>query len=217
MRAFPRKGCRASVPCVVHPTSLITQAGFSLVELLVVLAVLIVLTTLYWGFSSPNYQRRQTKLCAQSLQKIQVAMEIYARENRDRFPATAGARTAEDALDVLIPRYTADTSIFVCPGSKDAPVPEAESIRNRKVSYAYFMGRRLADARETLMSDRQIDALPKSAGQLVFSSTGKPPGNNHSSFGGNFLFCDGHVEFSPPVIPFSTSLPPNVVLLNPKP
>lgn len=217
MRALLKKDCRANVPCAVRRSSPSAQTGFSLIELLVVLAVLIVLTTLYWGFSSPAYQKRQTKLCAEDLQKIQVAMEIYARENADQYPAAAGARTAEDALDVLVPRYTADTSVFICPGSKDAPVPAGESIRNRKISYAYFMGRRLADTRETLMSDRQVDTLPKSAGQLVFSRTGKPPGNNHSSFGGNFLFCDGHVEASPAVIPFSFSLPQNVRLLNPIP
>jgi len=68
-----------------------------------------------------------------------------------------------------------------------------------------------------LMSDRQVDGLPKEAGQIVFSQTGKPPGSNHKQNGGNFLFCDGHVESSTVRAPFSLVLTQGVVLLNPKP
>jgi prepilin-type processing-associated H-X9-DG protein len=62
-----------------------------------------------------------------------------------------------------------------------------------------------------------VDALFKTAGQLVFSTTGKPPGNNHEKSGGNFLFCDGHAESSPARAPFSMTATQGVVLLNPRP
>jgi prepilin-type processing-associated H-X9-DG protein len=79
------------------------------------------------------------------------------------------------------------------------------------------MGRQAADAQEALMSDKQLDTQPKNAGQYVFSSTGKPPGNNHHKYGGNFLFCDGRLELTPARAPFSLVLTQGVVLLNPKP
>jgi prepilin-type processing-associated H-X9-DG protein len=66
------------------------------------------------------------------------------------------------------------------------------------------------------MSDRQIDTLPKPAGAPVFSTDGKPPGNNHHKYGGNFLFTDGHTESSGPKAPFVIAWPTNVTLLNPK-
>ena len=77
------------------------------------------------------------------------------------------------------------------------------------------MGWRLGDTSEALMSDRQVDTQSKAMGQSVFSSTGKPPGNNHEKSGGNVLFSDGHVQPTPPNAAFSLGLTQGVVLLNP--
>ena len=175
------------------------------------------LTTIYWGFGSPSNQHRRKIACQENLQKIHVAMEIYANDFGGTFPVAAGARTSEEALAVLVPRYTADTGIFICPGSKDLPLPAGESFRDRKISYAYYLGQRPANPQGLLMSDRQTDTRPKGAGQYAFSETGKPPGNNHGKDGGNFLFCDGHVESTPARVAFSLAVTQGVVLLNPKP
>ena len=53
------------------------------------------------------------------------------------------AVTSEDVLEELVPKYTADTTIFICPGGRDSQIPSGEPLRNHKISYAYFMGRRL--------------------------------------------------------------------------
>jgi prepilin-type N-terminal cleavage/methylation domain-containing protein/prepilin-type processing-associated H-X9-DG protein len=193
------------------------RGGFSLIELLIVLALMLVLMTMYYGAGSSSHQARMKKNCEQNLLKIYVAMEIYANDNHGKFPQTAGARTSEEVLDVLVPRYTADTAIFICPGSKDSSLPAGESFRKATISYAYYMGRRASDKTEALMSDRQTDTQPKKAGDPVFSTTGKKPGNNHHKYGGNFLFCDGRVEASPILIPFPLALSTNVELLNPRP
>jgi hypothetical protein len=79
------------------------------------------------------------------------------------------------------------------------------------------MGRRLDAPENPLMSDRQVNTEPKHVGELVFSPDGKPPGNNHHKFGGNFLLGDGSVQFSPAQLSFSLALAPGIVLLNPKP
>jgi prepilin-type processing-associated H-X9-DG protein len=62
-----------------------------------------------------------------------------------------------------------------------------------------------------------VDTAPKTPGQKVFSLDGKKPGNNHNKFGGNFLFCDGNVQYTPAQLAFALSSATNVVLLNPKP
>ncbi len=191
-------------------------SGFSLIELLIVAALILILTTLYWGSGSGSRQKALKASCQNNLQKIHIAMEIFANDHAGQFPQAPGARTAEEPLDALVPRYTSDTMVFICPGSKDAPLPSGESFRQRKISYAYYMGRRLTDAQEPLLSDRQVDTSSKTAGQQIFSSTGKPPGNNHNKSGGNILFCDGHVQQTPPNAAFSLGLTQGIVLLNPK-
>jgi len=196
----------------------LSQSGFSLIELLVVAALLLLLCTLYWGSSSSGNQQRQTQMdCQVHLQKIHVAMAIFATDHAGQFPAVPGARTSAEALDALVPRYTVDTAAFICPGSKDSPLPAGESIRQHRISYDYYMGRRATEPQQILMSDRQVNAQSKRAGESVFSASGKPPGNNHGKRGGNLLFCDGHAESSPPQLPFSLILTQGVVLLDPSP
>lgn len=192
------------------------RSAFSVIELLVVAALVIILFTMYWGFGSASSQRRQRDACQQNLKRIHLALELYARDFGDAFPKSPGASTSEDALTALVPKDSVDTTIFICPGSKDSPLPPGEPFRDRAISYAYYMGRSTSDPGEALMSDRQIDTRSRSAGQYAFSATGKPPGNNHGRDGGNVLFCDGHVESTPARVPFPLAFPKTVVLLNPR-
>lgn len=180
-----------------------------------VVAILVVLTAMYWNFAGRNTRMSQRKACAKNLQRNLIAMEIYALDHADKFPEVAGARTSAAALDGLLPKYTVDASAFICPASKDSALPSGVSIAKYRISYAYYMGRKKSDPVAVLFSDQQVDALAKAAGQFAFSTNGRAPGNNHREDGGNFLFTDGRVEWSPPRVPFSLALPPGVVLLNP--
>lgn len=186
-----------------------------MIELLLVVAIIAIIAAMYMRATTGSGQNRQLKNCQKNLQKLYIAMEIYAMDHQGNFPAVAGAQTSGAALDGLVPRYTVDTSAFICPGSSTAALPSGESIANRKISYAYYMGRTKRDATSVLMSDQQVDTLAKTAGQPAFSPTGKAPGNNHGKAGGNFLFGDGHAESTPARLPFSLVLTQGVVLLNP--
>ena len=196
-------------------------AAFSLIELLVTLALMVILTTMMWGFASAKHQRNQKQLCADNLQKIYLAMQIYANDFGGKLPQNTSAQTSETVLDELVPKYTADTSIFICPGGRDSQIPSGEPLAKHKISYAYYMGYHLATNADStpfvLMSDRQINTEPKRAGEFVFSENGKSPGNNHHKYGGNFLFSDGSVQTGGPQLKFSILSAPGVVLLNPKP
>ena len=195
----------------------VATAGFSLVELFATLLLMIVLSTMMWGFALTRHQRNQKQLCADNLQKIYLAMQIYANDFGGELPHTTNAATSEEVLDKLVPRYTADTSTFICPGGRDPQIPSGESLIKHKISYAYYMGRHLDTPQAVLMSDRQVDTQPKSAGEFVFSSNGRSPGNNHHKYGGNFLLCDGSVQSCPAQLTFSLAATQGVVLLNPKP
>ena len=189
--------------------------GFSLIELLITVAIILILSTLYFGPNTAGKQQALKRACQKNLEKIYVSMELYANEHAGRFPDEPGARTSEEALSVLVPKYTSDPSPFACPGSSDGPLQSGTGLRGQRISYAYYMGRTLTNTAQVLMSDRQVDTLGKAAGEAVFSTTGKGPGNNHRKFGGNLLFCDGHAESIPAIAPFSLPLTNGEVLLNP--
>ncbi len=187
-----------------------------MIELLAVVAILMLLFVLYWGPRRTDSHARQAQQdCRTHLQRIYIAMDIYANEHAGKFPDLPGARTPQEALDALVPQYMADTTVFLCPGTKDPPLGPDESFRQHRISYAYYMGRHDRDPQLPLMSDWQVGSASSAAGAPTFSTTGKPPGNNHGKRGGNFLFCDGHAEASPPSVPFSIGLTQGVILLNP--
>jgi prepilin-type N-terminal cleavage/methylation domain-containing protein/prepilin-type processing-associated H-X9-DG protein len=192
-----------------------SSAGFSLLEMLLVIGIVLILFTLYWAPRKGSRQRALLTSCQRNLERIYIAQEIYANDHAGRFPVVAGAGRSEQVLDLLVPRYTSDTASFICPASQDTAPPGGGSFLNSKISYAYYMGRSLTNSQAALMSDAQVDGQAKAPGQLVFSSTGKPPGNNHARAGGNFLFGDGHVDASPAHSAFALPLEPGTVLLNP--
>jgi prepilin-type N-terminal cleavage/methylation domain-containing protein/prepilin-type processing-associated H-X9-DG protein len=190
--------------------------GFSLIEMLITLSLILVMSVMLYGFGSRSHQQKQKRSCEKNLQTIYLALDIYAKENSGALPHVAGAETSEAPLSQLVPRYTVASEAFICPGSKDKELPNGEPFADRRISYAYWMGRRLGSASTLLMSDRQVNALPKVPGAQVFSYDGKPPGNNHHKFGGNYLFADGHTETAGTNAPFAIAWPTNVTFLNPK-
>ena len=194
-----------------------SDAGFSLIEMLITLALILIMFTMLYGFGSRSHQKTQKQACEKNLQNIYLALDIFAKENHGELPAVTNASSSEAPLSLLVPRYTVASEIFICPGSKDGALPNGEPFAERRISYAYFMGRTLTEPNAILMSDRQVNAQLKAGGEHVFSADGKPPGNNHHKFGGNYLFTDGHTESFGAKAPFSIAWPTNVTFLNPKP
>lgn len=199
------------------PPPPVRRRAFSLIEMLISLAIILILFTMMFGFGSRQNQINQKQKCLTQLQKIYIGLQIYAHEHQNWFPRLTNATSSEPALAVLVPRYVADSTLFVCPGSKDQVLAPGTPLTAGRISYAYYMGRRQTDARLPLMSDRQIDTKPKVSHGQVFSEDGGKPANNHHKYGGVFLFSDGSTEQSPATAAMALPLGPNVVLLNPKP
>ncbi|NQU10635.1 type II secretion system protein [bacterium] len=194
------------------------RAGFTLVELLITLALMIIMYVALYGSFARSHQEKMKIVCRKNLQAVHLALQLYAADHRDAYPFIRDATTAEPPLSLLVPRYTAATDIFICPGTKTRPPPQAPGFGGRPISYAYYLGHGRNDGSETvLMSDRQVDTAAKVAAQLVFSPDGKPPGDNHKNYGGNLLSADGRVEESPPHASRDLPCPPGITLLNPKP
>jgi prepilin-type processing-associated H-X9-DG protein len=190
--------------------------GFSLLELLITMALMIIMYCMMMSRGSKSYQEMRKAECARNLQALHVALKLYAQDHNGVLPAVTGAATSEVPLSRLVPRYTSTTAPFICPGSKDPRLPEAISFEQAgKISYAYYMGRRMdSDPGQPLLTDRQVDTSAKTAGQTIFSPNGKKPGANHHKHGGNLLFPDGHVEAWPSRAMIGLPLKDGVILLN---
>jgi len=200
------------------PVSRFPAAGFSILELFLVMAIIFIVFTLFISAGSKSGQEKRLAACQGNLQGIYAAMRTFAVDNNGGLPAIPGARTSEAPLSRLVPKYTTGTEFFICPGGQDKPLPDAQPFADKKISYAYYMSRTLADGSGApLVSDAQVDTAAKTPGQTVFSTDGKRPGNNHNKFGGNVLFCDGNVQYTSSRLAFPLPLATNVVLLNPKP
>ena len=208
--ALRRRACHTRRP-------LCQRAAFSLIEMLIVLALMLIMIVMLYGFSSRSRQERDKAACRKNLQKCYIALEIYANEHEGKFPFVAGAKSSEEPLSLLVPKCTVATDSFVCPGGKDSALPDGEPFAKRTISYAYYMGLRADDADAPLMSDRQVNTGLKQTGDLLFSSSGDAPGNNHHKYGGNVLSVGGEIETSKARAEFSLAPTQQVVLLNPKP
>src|SRR5579862_5262499 len=172
------------------------NSGFSLIELLLVVLIIALVSALYWGGLAGNKGKSKMAACQQNLQKLYLSLQIYANDHGNNFPVVAAATSSEQALAPLVPKYTIDTSLFICPATGDSDPSSTEPLSKQHIDYAYYMGRVPGDAQTVLASDAQANSSSKNAGQPVFSTDGKPPGNNHGKEGGNFLFCDGHADSS---------------------
>jgi prepilin-type N-terminal cleavage/methylation domain-containing protein len=193
------------------------QRGFSLVELLVVMVILLILTVMLDSQFTASHRQRAAAGCRANLQKIYLALSLYANDNHGDFPLQNGAVRSEAPLSLLIPRGTTETAMFICPLSGDKPIPEGEPFSRRQISYAYYMGWTAAQgAGQVIATDWQIDTAPKNTGQQIFSLDGKTPGNNHQKQGGNLVLVNGQTITCGPRTPRDLRFPSKIILLNPK-
>jgi prepilin-type processing-associated H-X9-DG protein len=172
-----------------------SQAGFSFVELIVVMFIAVVLYGLMLAPSEATKRKREMTQCAENLRKLYLTLGLYANEHDGAFPADRGARRTEDVFRVLTPQYTTDSTFLSCSAKGDG--------------YSYAMGLRKDSGLHVLAADRlATSSLTK--GTPLFSKQG-----NHGDAGGNALFTDGHVESLGATDPRDLSLPQGVTLLNP--
>ena len=167
-----------------HSNELKSRCGFTLIEILVVLALVSLLAALLLSaFSAVREKSRQT-ICASNLKQIGVAFQMYADDNDHYMPPTVTVNSANQMItwgDLTLP-YTKTKQVYVCPTD---PL-QKEQFAGWVISYGYNhhvagvlgFGVPASDAENRPKTDGQI--LKPSATVLVTdagttSTSGLPP------------------------------------------
>src|ERR1041385_3698614 len=86
--------------------------GFSLIELLCTVAIILILYTLYFTGGSAQRQAKEKAHCQRNLENIYVALKTFTLDHNDAFPVATNASSSEAPLSLLVPRYTSVTEFF---------------------------------------------------------------------------------------------------------
>jgi type II secretory pathway pseudopilin PulG len=98
------------------------SAGFTIVELAVVIAMTAILTALLLPALSSAKEKTRRALCKSNLNQLDLVCQIYADENSDTLPSAAdnagnyhSIRFSDQTFTNLVNNYAGNSNIFYCP------------------------------------------------------------------------------------------------------
>lgn len=106
--------------------------GFTLVELLVVIGLVVALSSLVIVAVKKGIAMSKMATCASNLRNIGIAMQQFANDNQGFYPDTTHTKPAEEAWITQLEEYLGENSdVFICP----ADLRAKERRSNRASSY----------------------------------------------------------------------------------
>ncbi|MGC1480444.1 MAG: type II secretion system protein [Chthoniobacterales bacterium] len=178
------------------PNTKVSKRGFSLIELVIVVAILGLLATLAVPAMSRMQERAKSTSCAANLRAVGVAVQIFAQDNQNRLPTIEGypsdpiydgemAEKAQTMMGALGP-YGLTESTLECP---------ADSVWFEKEGTSYFWKPTLDDelvSNPTIYGRRGQRSIPPQYASLCtdFEAVHGPKGHRRA----NRLYLDGHVN-----------------------
>jgi prepilin-type N-terminal cleavage/methylation domain-containing protein len=113
------------------------KRGFTLVEMLVVIAIIVVLMAILFPvFSRVRAHARKVK-CIGQLHQLAMALKSYQNGNNGRFPPAPVFVNGRyyGGFSALYPDYVDNSDIFICPDDLDVKPVGAQAKQNRYCSY----------------------------------------------------------------------------------
>lgn len=95
------------------------RGAFTLVEVLVVLAVIALLSALAWPVLSAAVAKSHSARCVGNLRALGVALNLYLADHNNVMPALAAGRASKSddlpVIDTALAPYVNDAQVFHCP------------------------------------------------------------------------------------------------------
>ena len=201
-----------------RPIAVSFHRGFSLVELLVVLAIVSLLAALILPALSRAKERGRRAVCLNNLSQVLKSCTMYAMDNQDKF-FSAGAGTVQIALDPMQEKTAVASGllgkIWTCPNRPQFPIYDTQNEGQWIIGYQYFGG--IADWNTpkgrfqsrspvklgnsnpywVLAADAtiKIDGIWGGGSDIAFSNMPAHPDGRNEPIGGNQVHIDGSARW----------------------
>lgn len=177
------------------PNRIHCRAGFTLVELLVVIVIIGILAAMLLPAITGVKERSNRLMCSNNLREIHKMAIAYAKDNDDVLPfyddpkPNAPMLLEEQINTFCRKNYTRNLKVFKCP-SRSAPYGLSKE-------YQYEYNPYLTSRRAF-----RITQVKSAAGLRLGWDSDKEnqagfydPQDNHGNAGGNVVYVDGHVQW----------------------
>jgi len=174
--------------------------GFSLVEILVVMAIITILAAMLLPWLHATHEKARRTKCLTNLKQIGLALRMYSGDNGEQYPSAPDTDgTTLESFGLLTNSYLRSYGSWLCPtdtslvaGSPTTPFTADN------VSYAYngFGLSEKVQADTPLVADRS-NAIGGGGirGTQPYNGTSFDNSWTHKGHGGHVLFAGGHAQF----------------------
>jgi prepilin-type N-terminal cleavage/methylation domain-containing protein/prepilin-type processing-associated H-X9-DG protein len=189
---------------MLRPTPNAHRSAFTLIELLIVIAILAILAAILFPVFAAARERGRIATCASNARQLGLASHMYAQDYDEQLPAAPSFFNPHARVKTALAPYVRTESLFYCPSAAgealigDTPANRAAG----NISYHYWSYEDFRPAgrwprwipagprRLTLQDDPQLWLVSD-----YFETDDRPTVHRIDDKSMNVLYLDGHVRF----------------------